>query len=137
MALDPKATITPFPEMPGRYEGPSGWKLSTPGRTLTRLIPPLPTLARKTSGAPLLSPGTRLGAADTNATAEPSALMAGAVLAPPGTPLGGWSTRRVEFPGISRMNTSVSGFWSAPVVGRLVASEAKATFVPSALIDGW
>jgi len=41
------------------------------------------------------------------------ALTAGAVLAPPGTPLGGWLTRRIEFPGMSRRNTSVSGFWSA------------------------
>ena len=93
-------------------------------------------LATNTSGARCCRRPPGSGPMETNATTEPSALMAGAVLAPPGAPLGGWLTSRTAAPGMSRRKTSVSGFWSAPVVGRLVASDAKATLVPSALIDG-
>jgi hypothetical protein len=82
-----------------------------------------------------VSPVTRFGAVDVNTTAPPSALMTGNVLAPVASvPLVLTLTRSVVPVLRSRTNTSVAPFVSPGT--RLVASEAKATSWPSALMDG-
>ena len=104
--------------------------------TLTRSVVPICRSRTNTSGCPLVSPGTRLVAADQKATKRPSALIAGEgeLLPSAWAPVVVRLTRSVLPVSRSRTNTSTTPLVSPGT--RLVAPDWKATKRPSALIAG-
>ena len=103
--------------------------------TLTLVVSPVRRLWTKTSTRSFVSPGARLSAAEAKATDSPSPLMhasrhARLLWVPAALTL----TRSVVWASRSRTNTSY--FPLVSPVTRLVAHEQKATYRPSALIEG-
>jgi len=133
VAADRKATVPPSPEMSGCSEAAFGWdpSLATP----TRPVVPASRSRTNASATPLVSPGTRFEATDTNATLRPLPEIDGAYEPPfAATPPTPTLTIVVVPSSMSRTNTS-----GCPLVSPATRSEASlwyATYRPSPETDG-
>ena len=132
VAADWKATKRPSPLIEGSMLPPLLW--APPESTLTRVVCPVANSWTKTSVVLFVSPVTNSLAADWKTTNFPSALICGEVLsAVASVPVELTLTRTVVSRSRSWTKMSCTPFVSSDT--RFVASDSKATYRPSPLIE--
>ena len=123
-----KAAHRPLGLIDGCCDGNGDWP--APGFSLNRRVSFFSRSRTKTSISPLVSPGTRLLASDSNTTKRPSPLMAGKRLAPLACPPSLATLTRSVAP-LLRLRTKMSLAELVSPGTRFDESDAKATRFPS------
>src|SRR4051794_16778490 len=108
-AFDAKLTNAPPALIAGAPEAPSPGP--PPRAALTSDVVPVWRSHTNTSGAPLVSPATRLDAADSNTTKRPSADRSGFDDGPFASPPPAATLTRVTAPSLAAMKTSATSLW--------------------------
>ena len=126
--MDAKVTNPPVALIAGAPDAP--FPAPPPAATLTSVVVPVCTSRTKTSGAPLVSPGTRFDAADWKTTKRPSADTSAFDDGPLRSPPPAATLTRVTAPSGPVRKTSATPFWSPAT--RFDADETNATRPPSA-----